>query len=326
MLKKKQVADSRIGMCPSGDAAPVAVDRKKTRNNAKTSTSDEEVIAQLGEGPFSHAPNKHGSKYNALRRKTSKAHHHHAGSCGVNGVKVQVPASDGSYKCCNACTCHQLKIKDQESQTTMSLPTPASTVKSTAVSPPTKDGPPQYRQSKGENEGSVRPKISHSAPDKSRPVPRRISTSRRSANIPVTRVEDAEVQTRERDLIDETDHAAALKDLKKLSELEMENAALKRDTEALLAQMNKAKAEKQEYITTIKELYELAEVLRHENVILIGTHEEHRSLQEKLIEALGENQVLKQHLQELTTKSSETEVQSKETEIKDFWKVRDVLK
>jgi len=89
--------------------------------------------------------------------------------------------------------------------------------------------------------------------------------------------------------------------------LEMENAALRREAMMLEAEMNKAKQDQQDYVTTIKELYQLAEILKNENQMLVISHEEKQKIHERLLEALNENQMLKQHMDVLMVKRDDNE-------------------
>ncbi|CAG7729601.1 unnamed protein product [Allacma fusca] len=326
LLRQKQITDSQTSINKSGDQG---VPSRHVNNT--DSRDDVRIVAQVKPG---HSRRK--SRRDKIYEPNSAYYkeHGHVHECsdkGKNlGVHVQVPVSHNSQtRCCDACTCFITQhVKDQESQTSLLAP-PVQITSKVRKSPPTKEQDLYIRRSAVQE--LTKAKVSHSNPEK--PGPRRQSSSRRSEIITIRRFEDAQVQTKDSQVstttreTDDIEHMNLLKDLKKLSELEQENLLLKHDTSKLLEQVEKSKTERQEYITTIKELYELAEVLRHENVILIGTHEEHRTLQERLSEALGENQVLKRHLDELSTRISQSSIEkSKDNEIRDFWKVRDVLK
>lgn len=89
----------------------------------------------------------------------------------------------------------------------------------------------------------------------------------------------------------------------------------------LLAEMQKSKQEQQESIMTIKELYQLAELLKMENHKLIGAQEEQQQLQEKLVSAVTENQDLKQYLESIKNDSSV----KKGVEMNQLEKIRNVI-
>lgn len=88
--------------------------------------------------------------------------------------------------------------------------------------------------------------------------------------------------------------------------------------------MQKAKKEQQESIMTIKELYQLAELLKRENQKLIGVQEEQQHLQQKWLSAVAENQELKQYLDSLMKKHDESSVKKKD-QMTQLEKIRNVI-
>lgn len=88
--------------------------------------------------------------------------------------------------------------------------------------------------------------------------------------------------------------------------------------------MKKSRQEQQDSIMTIKELYQLAELLKRENQQLIGVQEEQQLLQEKLVSAVSENRELKQYLDSLAKKQRET-TGKKDNHMNQLEKIRNVI-
>ncbi len=89
--------------------------------------------------------------------------------------------------------------------------------------------------------------------------------------------------------------------------------------------MQKSKQEQQESIMTIKELYQLAELLKLENHKLIGAQEEQQQLQQKLVSAVTENQDLKHYLDSVMKKQQNDSVSKTDVHMNQLAKLRNVI-
>lgn len=110
--------------------------------------------------------------------------------------------------------------------------------------------------------------------------------------------------------------------------LEKENKALRFEAAKLVEDMNRARAEYLECCNTMKELHNIAEILKRDNFNLLQKHQHQQTVEGKLIQALAENRQMKELLETIAQKQGEiqqtTEGQGIQTE--QLSQIRNVIK